>query len=386
MSYPNSIDSFQTYVDDVDNIVAATVNDLHTSTLAIENALGTNPHGTAADLKTRLAVSINNDGTLKKFRTAISDVNYTILSTDVYIGLTSITTPRVFTLPAASSVQSGYELYVFDESGSVSTTNTLTIQRAGSDTIDGGTSVVVAAPYCGRRFFSNGTNKWVFDGGVLRSSSNLSDVQSVPISRANLRIDKRTAVTDQNYTVLVTDVYVAYIAISTARVVTLPAANSVNAGYEIEIADESGNVSSTNTLTIQRAGSDTIGGGTSVVIAVPYGMMRFFSDGTSKWIYDSGVLRTSNNLSDVQNATTSRINLGVKSGVVAGTSFAGNPKKITITFANAFANTNYAINISAGIRRTWSYESKAAGSFVINANANMSFTEEVSWICVQTGG
>ncbi|MEY9480701.1 hypothetical protein ABH981_004914 [Bradyrhizobium ottawaense] len=52
-------------------------------------------------------------------------------------------------------------------------------------------------------------------------------------------------------------------------------------------------MTSTNTLTIQRAGSDTINGATSVVINVAYGRYEFRSDGVSKW---SAVATSSNSL------------------------------------------------------------------------------------------
>ena len=63
--YPTGIDSFTTWVDDVDVIVAAAVNDVEDQIVVIETELGTNPKGSMTDLKTRLAVSINDDGTLK---------------------------------------------------------------------------------------------------------------------------------------------------------------------------------------------------------------------------------------------------------------------------------------------------------------------------------
>jgi hypothetical protein len=74
-NYPSGVDTFRTWVDDVDTIVAASVNDVQDQIVAIETVLGTNPQGTLTDLKTRLAVSINNDGTLKtstQFKNATS--------------------------------------------------------------------------------------------------------------------------------------------------------------------------------------------------------------------------------------------------------------------------------------------------------------------------
>jgi hypothetical protein len=75
-----------------------------------------------------------------------------------------------------------------------------------------------------------------------------------------------------------------------------------------------------------------------------------------------------------------------KSGTLSGSTFAGNPKKSTVTFATAFANTNYAITITSDTNRTWTWESKAAGSFVINANSNTAFaTGSVDWTATEYG-
>jgi hypothetical protein len=72
----------------------------------------------------------------------------------------------------------------------------------------------------------------------------------------------------------------------------------------------------------------------------------------------------------------------VKGGIVAAGSFSGSPKKATVTFGTAFPNTSYNISISGADGRTWTYESKTASGFVINANANASLTGEVSWQAV----
>lgn len=74
-----------------------------------------------------------------------------------------------------------------------------------------------------------------------------------------------------------------------------------------------------------------------------------------------------------------------KSGTVAFGSFSGSPKKATVTFGTAFGSTAYAIELVGIDNRNWTYESKAAGSFVINANANAALTGEVSWTAIATG-
>lgn len=84
---------------------------------------------------------------------------------------------------------------------------------------------------------------------------------------------------------------------------------------------------------------------------------------------------------------TSQVGTGlkIKAGTVAAGTFAGNPKKATVTFGVAFSAATYSINITGGDGRTWTYESVAAGSFVINANANAALTQNVRWECIELG-
>jgi hypothetical protein len=75
--------------------------------------------------------------------------------------------------------------------------------------------------------------------------------------------------------------------------VALPPASQLPAGSEV-IIQAGANVSSTNTISIVRAGGDTINGvTTAVVIGAAYGFRRFITDGVSSWVYDAGVVRTS---------------------------------------------------------------------------------------------
>ncbi|WP_157158780.1 hypothetical protein [Bradyrhizobium genomosp. III] len=138
-------------------------------------------------------------------------------------------------------------------------------------------------------------------GGVLMSTGTTTcPAFSVPVPVASggtggitaatargssgINVESYTPHNDSNYTILASDRTVGTSeALTSARTWTLPAANSVNAGQAITVADYFGGVTSTNTLTIQRAGSNTINGSTSVVINVAYGRYEFRSDGVSKW-------------------------------------------------------------------------------------------------------
>jgi hypothetical protein len=83
------------------------------------------------------------------------------------------------------------------------------------------------------------------------------------------------------YTVLAGDCYVGFSS-SSARTITLVAANAFIPGQWLIIDDQSG-AASTGNITINRAGADTIDGGTSTTIVTNNGDKIFISDGVSKW-------------------------------------------------------------------------------------------------------
>lgn len=181
------------------------------------------------------------------------------------------------------------------------------------------------------------TSKVYFDTLYPAGSGNSTGTNTGDQTRITLGIDKRTAVADAAYTILSTDKYVALASITASRIFTLPAANSVNAGYEIIIADESGNISSTITLTLNRAGSDLIDGTTSEIITSAYGFRRFISDGSSKWTFDGGVVRLgatqtlTNKTLTAPIITTGLKTSGSAPSIAAGTGMGTSPSGISVT-------------------------------------------------------
>jgi len=77
--------------------------------------------------------------------------------------------------------------------------------------------------------------------------------------------------------------------------------------------------------------------------------------------------------------------LATKAGSVVNSSFTGNPKKTTVTLSTAFPNTNYAVVVTGEDARSWTIESKVAGSFVISANSNTGLSGTSYWIATAYG-
>lgn len=74
-----------------------------------------------------------------------------------------------------------------------------------------------------------------------------------------------------------------------------------------------------------------------------------------------------------------------KSGLIPYTSFSGNPKISTVTFATPFTDNNYAVTVTGEDARTWTIQSKVSGSFVINSNSIVDLTGNTYWIAVAVG-
>ncbi|HEX5543686.1 MAG TPA: glycosyl hydrolase family 28-related protein [Micromonospora sp.] len=107
-------------------------------------------------------------GGLIKGRTAVSDANYTVLSSDMLVAYTALTAARTVNLPAqGTTYPAGQEVTISDESGSCSATNTITITPA-SGTINGASSLVLSSPRASVTLYANGTN-WVTRGAGYRA-------------------------------------------------------------------------------------------------------------------------------------------------------------------------------------------------------------------------
>ena len=95
-----------------------------------------------------------------------------------------------------------------------------------------------------------------------------------------------TPVADAAYQALMTDRVIAYTSLTASRIVTLPAAAGFPPGAPLTVVDLCQGVTTAKTISIARAGSDTINGGTTSVVMWAAGdSLTLRSDGVSKWEY-----------------------------------------------------------------------------------------------------
>jgi len=115
-------------------------------------SIGGSTTGSNANAVPYLALSAGQP--LTAVRRAVADTNYTVTAKDSIIGITSLTSPRTITLPAASSVPAGSQVVIKDESGACSSTNTITL----IGTINGASNLTLNAAYASAIVYSSGTS------------------------------------------------------------------------------------------------------------------------------------------------------------------------------------------------------------------------------------
>lgn len=98
--------------------------------------------------------------------TSVGDAAYTALASDRMIYMPAQTAARVVTLPLAGSLPIGTRIWIEGGSGA-SGTNTISVARAGSDTINGGTSnvPVVAAAWARGSVINVSATAWKANAG-----------------------------------------------------------------------------------------------------------------------------------------------------------------------------------------------------------------------------
>jgi len=182
----------------------------------------------------------------------------------------------------------------------------------------------------------------------------------------------RTAVNDAAYSVLATDRMVAYTALAGARVVTLPASSGYPTGTRLVIVDETGNCSTSKTLTITPNGTDLIDGAATAVVNVPYGFIGLESNQTGEWtIVDQGFMPALANIAAAAHGAS--IQIGVLETLVTLSGSSTNapvqiPANCIVLAVGArvitaiTGATSYEVGVSGNLSQFGSSLSIAAGS------------------------
>lgn len=135
------------------NILALTINSANGTTDFVQNI--TAPMVGAGTTSPTVALHVSG-GQIHK-RTAVS-ANYTVLTTDYIVAVTSTASARTITLPSTHTA--GQVYIIKDESGGANTNN-ITISGNGK-TIDGTSTKVINTAYGVFQIYSNGTNYFTF--------------------------------------------------------------------------------------------------------------------------------------------------------------------------------------------------------------------------------
>lgn len=144
-------------------------------------------------------------------------------------------------------------------------------------------------------------------GTYFAVANNLSE-GVLKTKRSNLGIDGMTVIGDVNYTVLATDrLVLPNTNLSVNRTLTLPAANSVNAGYEIAFNNTTSNGLGFFWI-IDGNGAETINGLPTFTFSGTWQQLILRSDGSGAWI--AGIPAVNQGGTGAITASAARSNLG----------------------------------------------------------------------------
>ena len=205
---------------------------------------------------------------------------------------------------------------------------------------------------------------------------------------SGLNVESFTGHGDSNYTILATDKVVGTNASLTAsRTWTLPTASAVNPGQPLVVADFQGTVTSTNTLVIARAGSDTVNGGTSVTINGANGAYILWSDGSSKWTAQAIGAAASSGVATFngRSGAVTPAQGDYTANLIAGTTTNDNATAGNIgEYVEASVGSGSATSLTSGAPKTITSISLTAGDWdVVGKFAfNLNNSTTINWVAV----
>lgn len=201
---------------------------------------------------------------------------YSRTTTEDLAYLNSAGTAKVIADLTSSQVFTGKDI----DGGTASNTSRITLPKAATATLNGLTRKQATLVY------DTTTDQVKFDNGTTLSALATTSVatptaQGTTTSYFATIQSATSAVTNANATSTTTDGFLAYLFSTgnTGRTLTLPAA-SANNGRTLQVKKTD---SGTGTVTITRAGSDTIDGATTYVLTSQYDSVTLTCDGSATW-------------------------------------------------------------------------------------------------------
>jgi len=112
--------------------------------------------GSTFDVKAKSHLS----GGVSFKRTAVT-TNYSITTSDYYLGVDTTSSPLTLTIPSASAATEGQTFVVKDEGGATAT-NAITLSCSAAETIDGITTTTITSPYGAVSMYTNGSSWFLY--------------------------------------------------------------------------------------------------------------------------------------------------------------------------------------------------------------------------------
>jgi hypothetical protein len=278
--YPGDIDSFAVKTDNVTDVMAADVNDLQDAVEAIETELGSDPAGTAADVKTRLAQSLDGLGNLD-FKAigalTISGGSVTPIQNWHVVDTEGSAASDDLDTIAVTNVTDGFVLFLRQANDA----RDVTLKHGtGNISCPGGVDIALADTTQVVMLIYDGTlTKWL--ASICPSNVALTNKSNTWAAEQILTKSERHAYTSisTNTTLDATQNVVDVDVTSASVAITLPTAVGINGReYVIRKLD-----SSANTVTITPNGSETVNGSSDIVLDEQYESTIIYSDGAN-WI------------------------------------------------------------------------------------------------------
>lgn len=279
-SFPGAIKSFTAKTDNVNDVMAVDVNELQDEIAAIEAELGTDPSSTTADVKTRLARSLDGPGNVRFMAISALTISGGVItptqnwhSVDTEGSAASDDLDTIQT----TYVADGFLLYLRQANDA----RDVTLKHGtGNIQCPGGVDMVLAdATQVVALIYNASSAKWLAAlspaNAAITNKSNTFSAEQIFTKAERHAYTSVSANTTLDTTHYVVDVDAS----SAAITIALPTAASVNGReYVIRKLD-----SSANAVTIDGYSSETINGAATKTLSTQYTTARIMSNGTN-WI------------------------------------------------------------------------------------------------------